>query len=68
MGHNPLLQVDRSEMVNLPQSTASDQVSGLLNGRHKAIVEGYHMLNPCFLHGVKHTFGFFSGTGQRFLT
>ena len=52
--HAPFLQIDRAPMINLAQLAAIDELLRLLDGGHKAIVEGHHVFDAGRLHRIQH--------------
>ncbi len=54
-------------MVDLPQCAAVDQITRQANGRHKAVVEGHHVLDAGLGDRVEHLPGLLAGARQRLL-
>ena len=64
---DPLLQIDGAEVVDLAQRAALDQVVGLADRGHEAVVEGDHVLDARLGHGIEHLSGFGGVARQRLL-
>ena len=65
---DPVLEVDGSHMENAAQSPLPDQLSGIRQGGHTAIVEGDHGLARRGLRCRSHPLGFCDRIGQRLFT
>ena len=67
VGHDPLLQVNRTVVIDLPQCAGLDQHLRLPDGGDKAVVEGDGVLDACFGHGLEHRRSFLRRARERLL-
>ena len=63
--HDPLLQVDGPEVVNLPQFAALDHFARQPQGWHKAVVVGARVLDSGFVNRIQHALGLLGRARQR---